>query len=91
MAARLDASPTWYPKEERFAAVCFIGRKSSTGDLESFAWIALALRTFPGVSIGIPWLEHTICSDMLREQGFQPREFGVMCQFAGVHGKKGVG
>lgn len=40
MAARLDSSPTWYPKE-RFAAVCFIGRKNSTEDIQRFAWMRL--------------------------------------------------
>lgn len=47
MAARLDASPTWYPME-RFAAVCFIGRKSSTEDFQSFC-----LDGTPGVTIGM--------------------------------------
>lgn len=83
--------PHGIPRKKGLQLCLLLAGRAVLGTLKAFAWIALALRAFPGVSIGIPWSEHTICSDMLREQGLHPRESGVMCQFAGLHGKKGVG
>lgn len=47
--------PHGIPRKKGLQLCVLLAGRAVLGTLKAFAWIALALRAFPGVSIGIPW------------------------------------